>query len=87
MKPSHENNGASSYIGTTATISQQSPPFNPTVQGRLWVKGRRQLTFQTTQPAQSCFNVHTTVGTFLLVSCSNTFQNLLWFVHGQGQNC
>ena len=24
-------------------------------------------------------------GTFLLVSCSNTFQTLLWFVHGQGQ--
>ena len=24
-------------------------------------------------------------GTFLLVSCPNTFQNLLWFVHGQGQ--
>lgn len=22
-----------------------------------------------------------------LVSCSNTFQNLLWFMHGQSQNC
>ena len=25
-------------------------------------------------------------GTFLLASCSNTFQTLLWFVHSQGQN-
>ena len=25
-------------------------------------------------------------GTFLLVSCSKTFQNLLWLVPGQGQN-
>ena len=25
------------------------------------------------------------IGTFLLVSCSNTFQNLLWFLYGQGQ--
>ena len=25
--------------------------------------------------------------TFILVSCSNTFQNLLWLVHGQGQKC
>ena len=25
-------------------------------------------------------------GTFLLISCSNTFQTVLWFVHGQGQN-
>ena len=24
-------------------------------------------------------------GTFLLVSCSNTFQTLLWSLHGQGQ--
>ena len=36
-----------------------------------------------------CLNVQTTVesltGTLLLVSCSNTFQNLLWSVHGQGQ--
>ena len=83
MKPCHENNNAAIYIGTAAAISQQSPPFNP--QGRLWVRGRRQLTFQTTQPCTIfCFNVHTTVGTFLLVSCSNTFQNLLWSVHGQG---
>ena len=22
-----------------------------------------------------------------IVSCSNTFQNLLWFVHGRGQKC
>ena len=26
-------------------------------------------------------------GTFLQASCSNRFQNLLWFVHGQGQQC
>ena len=26
-------------------------------------------------------------GTFLLVSCSNTFQNLLSSVHCQGQKC
>ena len=26
-------------------------------------------------------------GTFLLVSSSNTFQNLFWSAHGQGQKC
>ena len=36
-----------------------------------------------------CFNVHTTVEylnrSVLFVSFSNKFQNLFWFVHGQGR--
>ena len=33
----------------------------------------------------SILQLNILTGTFLLDSCSNTFQNLLWFVHGQGQ--
>ena len=55
MKPCHEKNGATIYVGRAATV------HNP------------QLNIST--------------GTFLLVSCSNTFQNLLSYVHCQGQKC
>ena len=39
-----------------------------------------------------CFNVYTTVeylnrNVSIGLCCPNTFENLLWFVHGQGQNC